>query len=319
MTISDKPIAPSAPETGNRKRRSFLRWFKVRRLRKDLLTAFLFLLPSLVVFGVFVYYALGFNFYLSFTSWNFLTPAKEVIGFDNYTRLFDSSVFWGALKNTVYFAAGSVSLSIVIGLFLAVLLNQKLPVRGLFRTIIFSPYVTTTAAIALLWLWIFQPEFGLINIGLQFLGIDGPNWLSDTNWAMPALIIMNVWRNTGYVMVIFLAGLQNVPGELYEAAEIDGAGAFRKFWNVTLPLLSPTTFFITVTSLLNAFNTFDQVQVMTRGGPAGATTVLNYFIYEQAFVNFRAGYASAASTIMFLILLAITVFQLVASKRWVHY
>lgn len=290
-----------------------------RRNQGDLSSAVLFLLPSLIIFGVFVYYALGFNVYLSFTSWNFLSSAKEFIGFDNYSRLFSSKVFWRVLWNTLYFSFGSVSISLIVGLFLAVLLNQKLPARGLFRTIIFSPYVTTTAAISLLWMWIFQPDFGLFNLALGLVGIEGPNWLSDTRWAMPALIIMNVWRNSGYVMVIFLAGLQNIPTTLYEAAEIDGANSWRKFLNLTLPLLSPTTFFITVTSLLSAFNTFDQVQVMTLGGPAGSTTVLNYFIYEQAFINFRAGYASSASIVMFVILLGLTIIQMVVSKRWVHY
>lgn len=321
MTIPTSPddVIATPPPKIPKSKRNFMKWFTVARLRKQFLTAFLFLLPSLVIFGVFVYYALGFNIYLSFTSWNFLSPSKAFIGLDNYVRLFTGTRFWQALLNTVYFAAGSVSVSLVVGLMLALLLNQKLPVRGLFRTIIFSPYVTTTAAIALLWMWIFQPQYGLINIGLGFFGIEGPRWLSDTKFAMPALIIMEIWRSTGYIMVIFLAGLQNIPGELYEAAEIDGASGFRKFWNVTLPLLSPTTFFIVVTSLLNAFNTFDQVQVMTLGGPADATTVLNYFIYEQAFVSFRAGYASAASTAMFILLLIITIFQLIASKRWVHY
>ncbi|HBH13796.1 MAG TPA: hypothetical protein DDX29_11915 [Clostridiales bacterium] len=319
ISTDNKKSSPF-PSKKRNKSSDILRWFKVARLRKQFLTAILFLLPSLLVFGIFVYYALGFNVYLSFTSWNFLSAEKSFIGFENYVRLFTGTRFWQALANTAYFAAGSVSISIIFGLMLALLLNQKnLPIRGLFRTIIFSPYVTTTAAIALLWMWIFQPQFGLINIILAFFGVQGPRWLSDPKFAMPALIIMEIWRSTGYVMVIFLAGLQNIPGELYEAAEIDGASGFRKFWNITLPLLSPTTFFIVVTSLLNAFSTFDQVQVMTLGGPADATTVLNYFIYEEAFVHFRAGFAAAASTIMFVILLIITIFQLIVSKRWVHY
>lgn len=319
MKINQKPIKLPTPKHKKDKRNDVLRWLKVKRQRNDLLTAFLFLLPSLVIFGVFVYYALGFNFYLSFHSWNFLSKIKTLVGFANYKRLLSHTVFWRALKNTTYFAVGSVSISIVVGLFLAVLLNQKIPGKSLLRTIIFSPYVTTTAAIALLWMWIFQPDYGLINFMLSLVGIDGPSWLVDTKWAMPALIIMNIWRNSGYVMVIYLAGLQNISGELYEAAEIDGAGAVRKFLNITLPLISPTTFFIMVTSLLSAFNAFDQVQVMTLGGPAGATTVLNYFIYEQAFVNYRAGYAASASTVMFIILLILTIFQFVGSKRWVHY
>lgn len=300
-------------------KKDLLKWFLVPSRRKNLLTAFLFLLPSLLVFGVFVYYALGFNVYLSFTSWNFLSKTKDIIGFDNYARLLSSKVFWNALSNTAYFAFASVIISLIFGLFLAILLNQKIPARGLFRTIIFSPYVTTTAAISLLWVWIFQPDFGLFNFGLNLIGINGPSWLSNPKWAMPALIIMNVWHNTGYVMVIFLAGLQGIDKTLYEAAAIDGAGGWKKFLNVTLPMLSPTTFFIIVTTLLNNFNTFDQVAVMTKGGPAGATTVMNYFIYQEAFVSFRAGYASTASTVLFLILLLITIMQTRLSNRWVHY
>jgi len=317
MNVSKNFALPNSNKI--RKTNNFTKWFTVPRYRSTLITALMFLLPSLIIFGVFVYYALGFNIYLSFTSWNFLSKTKDFIGLANYTRLFDSTVFWRALANTAYFAGGSVSISLLIGLFLAILLNQKIPAKGLMRTVIFSPYVTTTAAIALLWIWIFQPQYGLINLFLGFLGIEGPHWLANTKSAMPALIIMQVWRNVGYTMVIFLAGLQNVPGELYEAAEMDGATGWRKFVSITLPLLSPTTFFITLTSLLSAFNTFDQVQVMTLGGPAGATTVLNYFIYQEAFINFRAGYAASASTVMFVILLAFTIFQMSVSKRWVHY
>jgi len=287
--------------------------------RKEFGTAMLFLLPSILVFGVFIYYSIGFNLFLSFTSWNFLSRAKAMVGWDNYARLFTTQKFWDAFGKTIYFAFGWVSLSLVFGLAFALLLNMKIPFRGLFRTIIFSPYVTTTAAIALLWMWIFQPQYGLLNLILAEIGIVGPHWLSDSKWTMPAIIIMEVWRNTGYVMVIFLAGLQNIPGELYEAAKIDGVGVFQKFSNITLPLLSPTTFFITTTSLFTAFKVFDQVQVMTRGGPAGATTVLNFYIYEQAFINFRAGYASAISTVMFLFLLILTLIQTMASKKWVHY
>ncbi len=322
MSISEnlhsKLPVPSG-DSNHKKSTGLNKWLFIPRYRNDIITAFLFLIPSFIIFGVFVYYALGFNIYLSFTSWNFLSKTKEFINLDNYIRLYSSKIFWRSVGSTVYFAIGSVSISMVIGLLLAILLNQKIPIRGFFRTIIFSPYVTTTAAISLLWIWIFQPDFGLINFGLELIGIDGPKWLSDTTWAMPALIIMEVWRHTGYVMVIFLAGLQNVPNELYEAAEIDGAGGWRKFLNVTLPLLSPTTFFLLITSLLSSFNTFDQVQVMTKGGPAGSTTVFNYFIYEQAFVNFRAGYAATASTTLFFILLLITIFQMVASRRWVYY
>lgn len=294
-------------------------WHLTRRARGDLITAVLFLLPSLIVFGVFVYYALGFNLYLSLTSWNFLSPVKDFVGLNNYREMFTDRRFWTVAWNTAYFAVATVAITTVLGLFLAVLLKQALPLRGLFRTIIFSPYVTTTAAIALLWIWIFEPSYGIMNYGLSLIGIEGPRWLTSTTWAMPALIIMNVWRTTGYAMAIFLAGLTNIPRELHEAAEIDGAGRLAAFWHITLPLLSPTTFFIVVTSLISSFQVFDQVAVMTLGGPADSTKVFNYYIYQQAFIAFRAGYAAAVSTVLFLLLLVFTVIQLRLSRTWVHY
>jgi sn-glycerol 3-phosphate transport system permease protein len=288
-------------------------------IRTDLATAILFLTPSVVIFGVFVYYALGFNFYLSLTSWNFLSENKRFIGLKNFQDLLADPQFWQVLRNTTYFSVGTVSLSMLVGLILALILNEKLPARGVFRTIFFSPYITTTAAIALLWVWIFDPRFGLINYGLGLVGIEGPNWLTNPTWAMPALIIMNVWKMSGYTMVIYLAGLTAIPKDLKDAAQIDGAGRWAVFWKITLPLLSPVSFFVTVTMLLSSFQTFDEVAIMTRGGPVGSTRVFNYYIYEQAFGGFRAGYASAIAVIFFLILLAITIVQVVLSRRWVHY
>jgi multiple sugar transport system permease protein len=189
----------------------------------------------------------------------------------------------------------------------------------LFRTIIFSPYVTTTAAIAVLWIWIFDPTYGLINAALATIGIEGPRWLTSTAWAMPALLIMNAWRTSGYTMVIFLAGLTNISREFYEAAELDGANKLQAFRHITWPLLSPTTFFLSITTLLSAFQVFDQVAVMTQGGPVNATQVINYYIYSEAFRSFKAGYAAAAATVLFIILLVITVIQMRLSDRWVHY
>jgi len=223
------------------------------------------------------------------------------------------------MLNTTYYAVGTIVSSLTLGLIFALLLNQKIPGRGLFRTIIFSPYVTTTAAVAVLWIWMFDPSYGLINSGLSWFGITGPRWLTDVNWAMPALLIMNTWRQSGYAMVIFLGGLTNISREYYEAAQLDGANRFKSFLYITLPLLSPTIFFLIVTSLLGAFQVFDQVAVMTQGGPVDATKVINYAIYTEAFVSFRAGYSAAISTVLFIILLTVTIIQMRLSKRWVHY
>ncbi|MCL4560924.1 MAG: sugar ABC transporter permease [Chloroflexi bacterium] len=286
--------------------------------RADYLTAILFLAPSLIVFGVFVYYALGFNLYLSFTSWNFLSSTKTFIGLENYQRMIADPRFWKVIVNTFYFSIATVAFSLLFGLVLALILNQKMSGRGLLRVIFFSPYITTTSALALLWIWIFDPNYGLMNYALQLVGIGGPRWLTSTTWAMPALIIMTVWKTSGYAMVIFLAGLTNIPHELREAAQIDGAGPWATLWKITLPLLSPTTFFILFTLLISAFQTFDQVAVMTAGGPINATNVLNYYIYEQAFINYKAGYAASLAVVFFLILLGLTILQLRASRRWVY-
>jgi ABC-type sugar transport system permease subunit len=277
------------------------------------------LLPSLILFGVFVYYALAYNLYLSTTSWNFLTPNKNFIGLKNYIKLFSNKIFWHVLWNTTYYALGTIILSLSTGLFLAVLLNMAIPLRGFFRTIFFSPYITTMAAMALLWVWIYEPTYGILNYALEIFHITGPHWLTDPDWAMPALILMSVWKESGYVMVIYLAGLTNIDRSLYEAAEIDGASKWRQFWRITLPLLSPTTFFLVITSFLNAFKSFDQVAVMTAGGPANATNNLSYYIYEQAFKCFKAGYAASAAVVFFIILLIFTMIQMKLQNKWVHY
>jgi len=296
-----------------------VRWFRNRRRRIDLLTAALFLAPSLIIFGIFVYFSLGFNFYLSTFSWNFLSPTKTFVGLQNYQRMFADRRFWKVVSNTFYYAIGSVGLGMVFGLALALLLNQKIKGRSFFRTLIFSPYVTTTAATALLWTWIFDPIYGLLNYGLGLLGIDGPRWLSSMTWVMPALIIMNVWRIMGYDMVIFLAGLTSIPREFYEAAEIDGAGRLETFRYITLPLISPTAFFIMITSLVGALQVFDSVAVMTNGGPVDASKVLNFYIFQQAFLMFKAGYAAAGAVVLFVIILLLTLLQTRLSRRWVHY
>lgn len=303
----------------SRAARQVLHFRGVKYSWSHLRVAALFLAPSLIIFGVFIYYALGFNIFLSTTSWNFLTPDFPSVGFDNYVRLFNDARFWRALSNTAVFAVGTISFSMLFGLLFALMLNEKIPARGVLRTIFFTPYVTTTAAVALLWVWIFDPRYGLVNAALAMFGIEGPRWLTDQNWSMSALIIMNVWKTLGYTMVIYLSGLQAIPRDLLEAAKIDGAGRWTMFRYITFPLLSPTTFFILVTTLLSAFQVFDQVAIMTQGGPVGSTSVLNFYVYEQAFVNLRAGYAATISTIFFIILLSITIIQVRLSRRWVHY
>ncbi len=289
------------------------------RTKRDRLVAIAFLAPSFVIFAVFVYYALAFNVYLSATSWNFISPTKRFIGLDNFYEMFGDDRFWRIAKTTVTYAVGHVGLSMILGLGLALLLNQNLKGRTIFRTLFFFPNITTASAVALLWVWIFNPRYGLANYMLGILGIEGPHWLLHPTWALVAIIIFDTWRSLGYVMLIYLGGLLSIPSDYYEAAQIDGANRFQRFFKITLPLLSPTTFFLLVTSFINSMQVFDSVAVMTQGGPAKSTTVANYYIWQKAFLEFDAGYASAVSIVLFGFILILTIVQNLFSKRWVHY
>jgi multiple sugar transport system permease protein len=241
-------------------------------------------------------------------------------GLENFREMFTTDeVFRAALFNTVYFTAVSVPLSVVLGLVTAMLVNQALRGIVIFRSIFLLPYVTVTVALSLVWKWIYLPDIGLINSVLGVFGIDGPPWLTSGTWAMPALILMSVWKGFGYNMVIFLAGLQGIPDHLYDAAKVDGATAWRRFLNVTLPLLSPTTFFVVVISVISSFQVFDQALIMTNGGPGTATTTLVLYIYQKGFQSFEMGYAAAVALVLFAVIFVFTVVQFLFQRRWVTY
>ena len=240
------------------------------------------------------------------------------IGTDNYYELTKDMFFWQSLKNTAQYAVYTVPIKIALALFLAVLLNRKLRGATFFQTIYFLPIVCSTVAIALIWQWLFEPA-GLINHILHSLGIGPFPWLTDTSWAMLSVAIVSIWKETGYYMVIFLAAMKGVPKEQYESAKIDGANAWKTFWHITFPSISPTTFFVIVTSIIMSFRVFDLTSVLTRGGPGNATNTLVMLIYQCAFNFFRMGYASAIAYIFFGIILVFTVIQIVLSKRWVNY
>ena len=251
---------------------------------------------------------------LSFTNWDLLTPAKFVGG-ANYQRLVTDAEFWRTLKNTLTFLVGYVPLVMCIGLLIAVLLNSAIPFSRAFRVMYFVPVVTSWVAVALVWKWLYNPVYGLVNNALSAIGIAGPAWLFDPNWAMPAVILTSVWKDTGFVMIIMLAGLQGIPREYYEAASIDGATRAQSLWSITIPLLAPTLVFCLSISLIGSFQVFDQVYVMTDGGPAGATMVLVERIVSHAFSYSRMGYASSLSWVLFLIIFVVTAvfYQL---RRW---
>lgn len=282
----------------------------------DTLSAAAFLSPTLVIFGAFILFPVFFSFYLSFQKWNSFSWSGSFVGIDNYIRMFQNEEFWLVLKNTAIYTLGTVPLNMMISLLIAYGLNKKLMGKKLLRTLFFAPVVISPVAAALIWRWLYDPNFGLINYSLEFLGFDPVNWLNDPSAAMFALIGMGVWKTFGYNMVLFAAGLNAIPDSYYEAATIDGAGAWSKFWHITIPLLSPTTFFIMVMSMIGSFQIFDIVYVLTSGGPLGSTKVLVFYIYEYAFkYNGEMGYASAVSYTLFAILFALTMLQVKYMKN----
>jgi len=283
------------------------------------LAAGLFLLPNLIGFLIFTAIPVGAAFVLAFYDYDLLLGASWA-GLENFREMFTTDeVFRAALFNTVYFTAVSVPLSVVLGLATAMLVNQALRGIVIFRSIFLLPYVTVTVALSLVWKWIYLPDIGLINSVLGVFGIAGPPWLTSGTWAMPALILMSVWKGFGYNMVIFLAGLQSIPDHLYDAAKVDGATAWRRFLNVTLPLLSPTTFFVVVISVISSFQVFDQALIMTNGGPGTATTTLVLYIYQKGFQSFDMGYAAAVALVLFAAIFVFTVIQFMFQRRWVTY
>jgi len=287
--------------------------------QREELAFWLFISPWLIGFIVFSAGPIVASMGISLTEYSILQP-PTFIGLENYRQLFNDELFYKAVFNTIYYVGVSVPLGVTLAFLMAIALNQKLRGQTWFRTIFYLPSVVSGIAVALLWGWLLNPDFGLINYLLSLVGIQGPKWLYSTTWAMPSIILMSLW-GVGGSMVVFLAGLQGIPEHLYEAAELDGAGEWGKFWNVTVPMISPVIFFNMIVTIIFAFQIFDQVYIMTngRGGPANATLVYVLYLYRQGFEYFKMGYASALALILFLIVLGITVFQFGVARRWVYY
>jgi multiple sugar transport system permease protein len=285
------------------------------RRKGDFLPAVFFLSPTLIIFSAFILFPVLFSFYLSFQQWNMFSGDSTFTGLDNYIRMFNSGEFWSVLKNTAIYTFGTIPLNMGFSLLVAYILHKKILGKKLLRTLFFAPVVISPVAAAVIWRWLYDPNFGLINFFLGIIGINPINWLNDTAAAMAALIIMGVWKTFGINMVLFAAGLQAIPDHYYEAAEIDGAGQWAKFRNITLPLLAPTTFFIMVMSIISSFQVFDIVYVLTSGGPLGSTKVMVFYIYEHAFKFFEMGYASAVSYVLFAILFTLTLVQIKYMKN----
>jgi ABC-type sugar transport system permease subunit len=287
--------------------------------RREYLLFLAFVAPNVLLLGVFSYWPVVYNLYLSMTSWDLLSEIKPFVGLANYIDMLSDPDFLGVLLRTIVFSGGITIGSMVAGLAIAMLLNQRLFGRNLVRTTSFAPYIVTGAAIGTVWLYIFDPDFGLMKQVLGIVGIGSPDWLTNASWALPALVLVYLWKNIGFVAVIYLAGLQSMPADLYEAAKIDGATAWTLFRRITLPLLSAVTFFVAVVTVIGSFQAFDVIAIMTGGGPGDATTTLSWFIYTEAFQAFDAGRAGAAAIIMFVILLLITAAQARFLERRVHY
>jgi ABC-type sugar transport system permease subunit len=289
------------------------------RERRERLLFALLVAPNLLLLLVFTFWPMFVNIYYSLIQWDFISPVRRFVGLENYGAVLTDRVFHQVLANTLIFTVGAVVATLTIGLALALLLNQALRGRNLARAVLFAPTLLAGAAVAVVWTYIFDPRFGLIQSVLGLFELNSPRWLLDPDWALLAVTIVYIWKNVGYAAVIYLAGLQSIDKTLYEAATVDGADAWGRFWHVTLPGLSPVAFFLLVTSILACFQSFDMVRVMTQGGPVNATNTLVYRLYELGFVSFNTGQAGVLAVMIFLILLVVTIVQLRYVENRVQY
>ncbi len=282
--------------------------------------AWWFLAPALALIGIFFFLPVAASFLLSVTDFDIYAVGDlsnaRFAGLRNYADLARNPLFWTAVRNTFYFALVGGPLTVAVALAAALLVNAKVVrFKSFFRTIYFVPFVTTLVAVAIVWRYLYNPQYGLLNYALGGVGIDPVNWLGDPKWAMPAIILLAIWKNFGYHMLIFIAGLQAIPDELYEAAELDGAGPLRRFWHVSLPMLAPTFFFVGVVTMIGYFQLFAEPYVMTMGGPLRSTTSLVLLVYEEGFRWWRMGVAAAIAFVLFVLILGWTMIQLWVERR----
>ena len=279
---------------------------------------FVFVLPQFLGLLLFSLIPLLGTVYFSFTKWDGISPVKQFVGLDNYSYEFSNPVFLQSLGNTLRYMLFYIPPAIVLALLVA-LAVKNIAGKTFYRLCFFMPVVTGSVSVGVIWTWLLNGEFGLVNQVLEVFGIQGPMWLSDPKWVLFSIALVSIWWNLGYNMVIFLAGLQNIPRSYYEAAQIDGAGGWHQFIRITLPMVSPTTFFVTIMTVISSFQVFDQAYVMTEGGPMRASYTFVYHIYKNAFIDYRMGNACASAMILFLLILSVTGIQMWVSKRWVNY
>ena len=273
-------------------------------------TALLFLSPTLIVFTAFILFPILFSFYLSFHKWNMFSDEQAFVGLSNYVRMFSDPEFWVVLRQTAIYTIATVPLNMALALITAFSLKEHIRGRKLLRAMFFTPVIISSVAAAVIWRWVFDPNLGLLNTVFGVLGLPHINWVNDPTAAMVALITVGVWKTFGINMILFAAGLAGIPDHYYEAARIDGANGWQRFWRITMPLLSPTTLFIMVLSFIGSFQVFDLVYILTYGGPLGSTKVLVFYLYEHAFKFFNMGYASAVAYVLFAILFVLTMIQI---------
>jgi multiple sugar transport system permease protein len=291
--------------------------FRMTRQRREAIAAYLFLSPWLIGFVVFLAGPMIASMYLSFTQYKVIAPPVW-LGLDNYTRMFRDDLFYSSLRVTVTYTACAVPLGLVVAMCVALLLNQLKLLSGFFRSVFYLPSVISGVAVAIVFSWIFNQRFGLLNYFLSLVGIKGPSWLGHPHYVLWAFVIMSLW-GIGGTVVIFLAALQGVPQSLYEAAEIDGAGGAQRFLHITLPMISPSILFVLIMGVIGTFQTFTQAYIMTNGGPANATLFYILYLYKNAFNWFEMGYASSLAWVLFAIILTLTLLLLWSSNRWVYY
>lgn len=292
-----------SPKT-NTKRRMTLQ-------KQEALLGWLFISPALIGFSIFTFGSMLYSLYLSFTDYN-LMAKPNLVGLSNYARAFkQDQYFYPYFGNTLFFVITLVPIVLVFSLALALLINKKTGMMTKFyRVALFLPSITSTVAISMVWIWIFNPDMGIMNNILYALGVQNPPmWLSDPKWSKPALVIMRVWQMGGYYMLMFLTGLKTIPENLYEAANMDGATPWQKLTKITLPMLANTTFVVVIMLVIEAFNMFESIFIMTQGGPVGSTSTIMYYIYEQGFMNYNMGYASALAWIFFALIMIVTMIQ----------
>lgn len=285
---------------------------------EESLHGILFVLPTIVLLLIFSMIPVIYTFYMSLHYWDILSLERFFLGWDNYRAVLNDPLFWKVARNTLYYTIGTVPTTMALALGVALLFDRKIRGSHIYRTFFFAPTITSTVAISIVWLWLYDPSYGPINYFLRIVGITGPNWLGDPRWAMPAVIIMSVWKDLGYAAVIFFAGLQNVPHELYEAAKIDGAGAIDRFRYVTWPSLLPTTFFLLITSIISSFQVFDRVFILTNGGPINSTNVVVFYLYNKAFRLFEMGYGASVAYLLFGVILLVTIIQWRLMDRYAY-